>query len=45
MEGNKMFNYETAEKSKDIKKENDVKEVIVKILQVILGIIMAILHM
>lgn len=45
MEGKQMFNYETAEKTKAIKKENNVQDTIVKILQVILGIIMAILHM
>lgn len=45
MEGKQMFNYETAENTKTIKKDNNVQDTIVKILQVILGIIMAILHM
>ncbi|WP_262485516.1 hypothetical protein [Chryseobacterium vrystaatense] len=44
MEGKKMFNYETAE-NRDPKKEKDIQETLVKILQVIIGLIMAILHM
>ncbi|WP_262496807.1 hypothetical protein [Chryseobacterium sp. 52] len=44
MEGKKIFDYETAE-NKDSKKGNDVQETLVKILQVIIGLIMAILHM
>ncbi|WP_262697077.1 MULTISPECIES: hypothetical protein [Chryseobacterium] len=44
MEGKQKFDYETAEKNG---KENktDPQEMISKILQVILGIIMAVLHM
>ncbi|SIS38124.1 hypothetical protein SAMN05421639_104216 [Chryseobacterium shigense] len=44
MEGKKMFNYETAE-NRDSKKEKKVPETLVKILQIIIGLIMAILHM
>ncbi|WP_454047254.1 hypothetical protein [Chryseobacterium sp. Marseille-Q8038] len=44
MEGKQKFNYELADQTE---KENttDPQEVIAKILQVILGIIMAVLHM
>lgn len=44
MEGKKMFNYETAE-NRNPKKEKDVRETLVKILQIIIGLIMALLHM
>ncbi|MGG5208630.1 hypothetical protein ACQWU4_06750 [Chryseobacterium sp. MIQD13] len=44
MEGKKMFNYETAE-NKDSQKGKDMQETLVKILQVLIGFIMAILHM
>ncbi|STC93100.1 hypothetical protein [Chryseobacterium carnipullorum] len=44
MEGKKMFNYETAENRYSIK-EKRVQETLVKILQIIIGFIMAILHM
>lgn len=44
MEGTKIFNYETTE-SRDSQKGKDVQEALVKILQVIIGLIMAILHM
>lgn len=44
MEGKKIFNYETAE-STNSPKGKDVREALVKILQVIIGLIMAILHM
>ncbi len=44
MEGKQKFNYETADNNE---KENksDPQEVISKILQVVLGVIMAVLHM
>jgi hypothetical protein len=44
MEGKPKFDYESADK-KENKSERDPQEVISKILQVILGIIMAVLHM
>ncbi|MCT2562811.1 hypothetical protein [Chryseobacterium herbae] len=44
MEGKKIFNYETA-KNSDSKKGKEVQETLVKILQIIIGFIMAILHM
>jgi hypothetical protein len=44
MEGKKIFNYETAG-NKDSQKGKEVQEVLVKVLQVIFGLIMAILHM
>ncbi|WP_262896555.1 hypothetical protein [Chryseobacterium endalhagicum] len=44
MEGKKIFNYETAE-NRDSAKGNEVQETLVKILQVIIGFVMAILHM
>ncbi|WP_262486726.1 hypothetical protein [Chryseobacterium indologenes] len=44
MEGKKMFNYETSG-SNDAKKGKDTQETLVKILQVIIGFIMAVLHM
>lgn len=39
-----MFNYETAG-NKESEKGNDIQETLVKILQVIIGLVMAILHM
>lgn len=44
MEGKQKFNYELAE-STDKESKTDPQEVISKILQVILGVIMAVLHM
>ncbi|MDR6923307.1 hypothetical protein [Chryseobacterium sp. 2987] len=44
MEGKKMFNYE-ASGNNDAKKGKDMQETMVKILQVIIGFIMAVLHM
>lgn len=44
MEGKQKFNYESAE-STEKESKADPQEVISKILQVILGIIMAVLHM
>lgn len=44
MEGKQKFNYDSAE-SIDKENKTDPQEVISKILQVILGIIMAVLHM
>lgn len=44
MEGKQKFNYETAENA-DQENKRDPQEVISKILQVILGVIMAVLHM
>lgn len=44
MEGKKKFNYETAE-NRDESKGNSVQENLVKILQIIIGFIMAIFHM
>ncbi|WP_426046241.1 hypothetical protein [Chryseobacterium sp. NFX27] len=44
MEGKRMFNYETAD-NKINKKEKGLQETFVKILQIIIGFIMAILHM
>ena len=43
MEGKQKFNYETAEKSEK-KNETDINEVMAKVLQVIIGFIMAVLH-
>ena len=42
MEGKPKFDYESADKNEN---KRDPQEVISKILQVILGIIMAVLHM
>ncbi|WP_260232381.1 hypothetical protein [Chryseobacterium lactis] len=44
MEGKQKFNYEATEKDEN-KSETDVQEIMSKILQVIIGLIMAILHM
>ncbi|MFS4430170.1 hypothetical protein [Chryseobacterium sp. GVT01B] len=44
MEGKPKFDYESADKNENESKR-DPQEVISKILQVILGIIMAVLHM
>ncbi|WP_262483713.1 hypothetical protein [Chryseobacterium sp. BLS98] len=44
MEGKKIFNYETAG-NKDSQNGKDIQETLVKILQIIIGFIMAILHM
>ncbi|WP_262901688.1 hypothetical protein [Chryseobacterium sp. OSA05B] len=44
MEGKKIFNYETAE-NRSAQKGKAVQETLVKILQIIIGFIMAILHM
>lgn len=44
MEGKQKFNYESSEK-KTTENETDFQDTIAKILQVILGIIMAVLHM
>lgn len=44
MEGKQKFDYEKADENKTKKNEKDVQEIVVKVLQVILGIIMAILH-
>ncbi|WP_262884121.1 hypothetical protein [Chryseobacterium panacisoli] len=44
MEGKQKFDYESADKNENGSK-TDPQEVISKILQVILGIIMAVLHM
>lgn len=44
MEGKQKFNYESAENT-DQETQTDPGEVISKILQVILGVIMAVLHM
>ncbi|SFN13458.1 hypothetical protein SAMN05421594_1253 [Chryseobacterium oleae] len=44
MEGKEKFNYETAE-NRDSKKGKEVQETLVKILQIIIGFIMAIFHM
>ncbi|WP_312993363.1 hypothetical protein [Chryseobacterium flavum] len=44
MEGKKIFDYESSEK-KDNKSEKDVQDIMAKVLQVIIGFIMAILHM
>lgn len=44
MEGKQKFDYEKADKNEVKKNEKDTREIVVQILQVILGIIMAILH-
>jgi len=44
MEGKQKFNYDSAE-SNDKENKTDPQEVISKILQVILGVVMAVLHM
>ncbi|SHG72500.1 hypothetical protein SAMN05421866_1334 [Chryseobacterium oranimense] len=44
MKGKEMFNYESFE-NQDSKKEKDTREIFVKILQIIVGFIMAVLHM
>lgn len=44
MEGKPKFNYESADKN-ERENRTDPQEVISKILQVVLGIIMAVLHM
>lgn len=44
MEGKQKFDYEKADKNEGKKNEKDAREIVVQILQVILGIIMAILH-
>jgi hypothetical protein len=45
MEGKKIFDYETAGKNQDAGKEKDIQQTLVKILQIVLGLIIAILHM
>lgn len=42
MEGKQKFDYEAADVEK--KDEKNIQEIVVKVLQVILGILMAILH-
>ncbi|WP_343610149.1 hypothetical protein [Chryseobacterium oranimense] len=44
MKGKEMFNYESTE-NQNSKKEKDTQEIFVKILQIIVGFIMAVLHM
>lgn len=44
MEGKQKFDYEATEKDEK-KSEADVQEIMAKILQVAIGLIMAILHM
>ncbi|MCD9616468.1 hypothetical protein [Chryseobacterium gleum] len=44
MEGKQKFDYESAEKI-ETEKKTDPQEVISKILQIILGVIMVVLHM
>ncbi|MFZ4930080.1 MULTISPECIES: hypothetical protein [unclassified Chryseobacterium] len=44
MEGKQKFDYQSAEEN-GTKKEPDFQEVISKVLQILLGIIMAVLHM
>lgn len=44
MEGKKIFDYETAGSRKS-GEGKDIQETLVKILQVIIGLVMAILHM
>lgn len=44
MEGNKMFDYENSG-NKEAKGGKDMQETMVKILQLIIGFIMAVLHM
>ncbi|WP_262888143.1 hypothetical protein [Chryseobacterium sp. Tr-659] len=44
MEGKQKFDYESAENNKKAEGK-DVQEIISKVLQVILGVIMAVLHM
>lgn len=44
MKGKEMFNYEAVE-NQGSKKGKDTEEIFVKILQIIVGFIMAVLHM
>ncbi|WP_262896498.1 hypothetical protein [Chryseobacterium sp. KMC2] len=44
MEGKKIFDYEEAGK-KDKKNESNIQDALAKVLQVLIGVIMALLHM
>ncbi|WP_347219591.1 hypothetical protein [Chryseobacterium sp.] len=44
MEGKQKFDYETAG-NRDKKNETDIQDIMAKVLQVIIGFIMAVLHM
>lgn len=44
MEGKQKFDYDKADESEVKKNEKNTQEMMVKVLQVILGIVMAILH-
>lgn len=44
MEGKQKFDYDAAGKNEK-KNESDIQDIIVKVLQVVVGFIMAILHM
>lgn len=44
MEGKKKFDYELAAKKESESSKKDPQEVVVKVLQVIVGILMAIFH-
>ncbi|SIS79297.1 hypothetical protein SAMN05421786_102133 [Chryseobacterium ureilyticum] len=44
MEGKQKFDYENAEKNSK-KNETDIQDVVAKVLQVVIGFIMAVLHM
>ncbi|MCS3531449.1 hypothetical protein [Chryseobacterium sp. JUb7] len=45
MEGKKMFNYEKEDGKQSENSKKEPQEIVVKIVQVIVGIIMAIFHM
>lgn len=44
MEGKQKFDYESAENKSD-KTEADIQDIMAKVLQIIIGFIMAVLHM
>ncbi|WP_292012232.1 hypothetical protein [Chryseobacterium sp.] len=44
MEGKKIFDYEAAERNEK-KNENSSRDIMAKVLQLIIGFIMAVLHM
>ncbi|WP_267401822.1 MULTISPECIES: hypothetical protein [unclassified Chryseobacterium] len=44
MEGNKKFDYEAAAKKETQSSKKDPQEIVTKVLQVVVGILMAIFH-
>lgn len=44
MEGKQKFDYENAQRASE-KNETDIQDIVAKVLQIVLGFIMAVLHM